>query len=118
MFLPDTEILNIVRAGHIKNTADPLLDAFGQRAQVQPSSIDLRIGQIYTPGSLVNESGGKNNPLADYLLPAGGTAIVPTIEHFDLPPSIAGFGFPPAHISMNGLLMTNPGHIDPGYKGP
>jgi hypothetical protein len=30
----------------------------------------------------------------------------------------AEIAFPPAHVSLKGLMMTNPGHIDPGYEGP
>jgi len=31
---------------------------------------------------------------------------------------LAGIAFPPASLSLKGLLTTNPGHIDPGYNGP
>jgi dCTP deaminase len=34
-----------------------------------------------------------------------------------MPSDHGGFGFPPSRISALGLLMTNPGHIDPGYRG-
>jgi len=34
-----------------------------------------------------------------------------------LPDDVAGFGFPPSRVSFRGLLMTNPGHVDPGYEG-
>jgi dCTP deaminase len=39
------------------------------------------------------------------------------MEVFNLPPNIAGFGFPPSSVSAGGILMTNPGHVDPGYVG-
>jgi dCTP deaminase len=51
------------------------------------------------------------------VLQPGQTAIVVTAEEFNLPPNIAAFGFPPTRISSNGILMTNPGHVDPGFKG-
>jgi hypothetical protein len=35
-----------------------------------------------------------------------------------MPSNIAGIGFPPSSVSIKGLLMTNPGHVDPGYTGP
>jgi dCTP deaminase len=34
-----------------------------------------------------------------------------------MPRNWAAYGFPPSHISGQGLLMTNPGHIDPGFSG-
>jgi dCTP deaminase len=48
----------------------------------------------------------------------GQTAIVTTLEQLHMPSRLAAIGFPPSHISIRGLLMTNPGHIDPGYDGP
>ncbi|HXH11371.1 MAG TPA: hypothetical protein VNP04_16615 [Alphaproteobacteria bacterium] len=43
--------------------------------------------------------------------------MVLTLEEFNLPGSIAVVGFPPSHVSFQGILMTNPGHVDPGYVG-
>jgi hypothetical protein len=34
-----------------------------------------------------------------------------------MPGNLAGIGFPPSHVSFKGILMTNPGHVDPGYTG-
>jgi dCTP deaminase len=50
-------------------------------------------------------------------LRAGHTAIVQTRETLDLPVNLAAIGFSPSSVSSKGLLMTNPGHVDPGYKG-
>ena len=47
----------------------------------------------------------------------GQTAVISTLETIDFPDNIAGIGFPPSHLSIRGLLITNPGHVDPGYKG-
>jgi dUTPase len=35
-----------------------------------------------------------------------------------MPSDLVGLGFPPASLSIQGVLMTNPGQIDPGYRGP
>jgi dCTP deaminase len=35
-----------------------------------------------------------------------------------MPKNMAAIAFPPASVSMAGLLTTNPGHVDPGYEGP
>jgi dCTP deaminase len=35
-----------------------------------------------------------------------------------MPSNVVALGFPPASLSIQGVLMTNPGQIDPGYHGP
>jgi len=34
-----------------------------------------------------------------------------------MPSNLVALGFPPARLSIHGVLMTNPGQIDPGYQG-
>lgn len=85
---------------------------------MQAASIDLTIGMIYVPETDADKPGGVCNPRTDaYDLEAGGTVIVRTAQRINLPSTIAAIGFPPARVSRNGILMTNPGHIDPGYEG-
>jgi deoxycytidine triphosphate deaminase len=52
-----------------------------------------------------------------FVLNAGQTVVIRTLETINLPPSLAAFGFPPSRVSGQWILMTNPGHIDPGYEG-
>ncbi|MBZ5664644.1 MAG: hypothetical protein LAO30_08590 [Acidobacteriia bacterium] len=92
-------------------------DRFSKDSPVQASSIDLRIGNIYLPGEKETDVGGAKNPKQDHCLSTGETAVVTTMETLHLPADIAGFGFPPSRVSFKGLLMTNPGHVDPGYQG-
>src|SRR5205823_6027267 len=92
-------------------------DWYERSSPVQPCSLDLMIGNIFLPGAQRSEDGGEWRPEAAYFLKPGQTAIVTTREHLSLPPNIAAFGFPPSHVSATGLLMTNPGHVDPGYSG-
>lgn len=119
MFLNDGEILGLVDSGVIANVD---LDKTGRKltyeSLVQPCSLDLTIGKIFVPGVKADELGGSKNPkLKNHSLGQGETALVETTEEFNLPQNIGGFGFPPARVSRNGILMTNPGHIDPGYHG-
>jgi deoxycytidine triphosphate deaminase len=86
-------------------------------SRIQPASIDLSIGQIYIPGTPSSQPGSHGNGLKHLLLYQGQTAVVETAEELVVPGYIAGIGFPPASVSMQGILMTNPGHVDPGYKG-
>jgi deoxycytidine triphosphate deaminase len=87
-------------------------------SQIQPASIDLRIGQIFVPGTEPGKSGSASAPLtARRCLMTGQTAVVTTHERCNFPDCIGAIGFPRSEVSAEGLLMTNPGHVDPGYKG-
>ncbi len=90
---------------------------YSKDSPVQGSSIDLHIGNIYLPGKKEADVGGVQNPKSDHVLQTGETAVVTTKEMLHLPDNVAGFGFPPSRVSFRGLLMTNPGHVDPGYEG-
>ena len=71
------------------------------------------------PDKKQDEIGGETKPHEkEFVLHSGRTAVVTTMEEFALPNDIAAFGFPPSRVSFQGILMTNPGHVDPGYKGP
>lgn len=87
----------------------------GKDDQIQASSIDLRIGSILVPDE--KEPNGQLKPRSSYAVPQGGTAVIETREWLKLPKNFAAMGFPPARLSGAGLLMTNPGHVDPGYTG-
>lgn len=91
---------------------------YGDDSPIQPSSIDLHIGDIFLPGVKKDDPGGVLRPKTEHILGPGRTAVVLTQEEFQLPGHIAGIGFPPSHVSFQGILMTNPGHVDPGYAGP
>lgn len=88
------------------------------RSQVQAASLTFTIGEIFIPRTQPNDLGGLKCPRKDYDLPQGHTAVIRTRETIHLTARQAGIGFPPAFQSLRGLLMTNPGHIDPGYNGP
>jgi deoxycytidine triphosphate deaminase len=84
---------------------------------IQSSSVDLHIGNIYLPGKKPEDEGGAQNPKSDHVLRTGETAVVTSRETLHLPGNVAGLGYPPSRVSFRGLLMTNPGHVDPGYQG-
>ncbi len=88
-------------------------------SMVQACSVDLHIGNIYLPGKNHDDTGGVDDPKSDHVLQTGETAMISTQETVNLPENVAGIGFPPSKdVSSRGLLMTNPGHVDPGYQGP
>src|ERR1044071_7570853 len=92
-------------------------DWFSKDSPIQPSSVDLHIGEIFLPETKKDDPGYETTPLSEHSLEPGHTAVVTTQEEFVLPGNVAGIGFPPSHISFKGILMTNPGHIDAGYRG-
>jgi dCTP deaminase len=99
-------------------TGVPLDDFLLAKSKVQASSLNLTIGDIFIPGPAGVRLGGVLNPLKEIALRQGHTAVMRTAETLNFGPQLAGIAFPPATLSLNGILMTNPGHIDPGYKGP
>jgi dCTP deaminase len=92
-------------------------DDWSESAAVQPASVDLTIGNIYVPGTEDDKPGSPSRPRDAWSLDAGQTAVVTTAEVCNLPAELGAFGFPPSSVSSKGLLMTNPGHVDPGYSG-
>lgn len=117
-FLSDGEIAPLLSG------SDPLatnvrIDGFDHRdSAVQACTLDLTIGDIFVPERKGTEDGSANMPLSRFSLEEGATAVVRTAEVLSLPPDMGAIAFPPAHMSVQGLLMTNPGHVDPGYSGP
>jgi deoxycytidine triphosphate deaminase len=91
-------------------------DPYDKDSAIQACSIDLHIGAIYLPGTKEKEP-GQPSTKTDHVLRTGETAVVTTREKVRLPANVAAFGFPPSSVSFKGLLMTNPGHVDPGYVG-
>lgn len=112
-FLVDHELKALYEAGVVTGINVPAV-TFGKDSPFQAASLDLTIGTISVPAS---EDVLKRLRLTDYCLLQGGTVVVETAEKLKMPSYLGAFGFPPAKVSRNGLLMTNPGHIDPGYTG-
>jgi dCTP deaminase len=85
---------------------------------VKGASVYLTVGQIFLPGRSPDDLGSANKPVSDISLLPGHTAVLRTAERILIPSNVAGIAFPPSrNISLAGLLTTNPGHVDPGYKG-
>lgn len=87
-------------------------------SKIQPASVDLTIGKIIVPGIDDERPGSLDVPREELALEQGQTAVVVTLETLSVPNDISAIGFPPSSVSVAGLLMTNPGHVDPGYAGP
>ncbi|MHB1957472.1 MAG: dCTP deaminase [Acidobacteriaceae bacterium] len=115
--LVDKELIALIRdEGAVESVPTPR-DWYAADSPVQPASLDLHVGEIFIPGKRPSASGGRDNPEDEIVLRTGHTVVVTTLESLKLPSDVSGIGFPPSHVSELGLLMTNPGHIDPGYDG-
>lgn len=102
--LAESELNSELRSGKIFDLTDTNVSNF----KVQPSSIDLTVKLIHVPG--------KKNKKSHEIHP-GETVILEINEIFSLSSDISGIVFPKNTLSKNGIIMTNPGHVDPGYKG-
>ena len=116
--LKDDELLPLVSGATpiIRDLPTPA-DWYGADSPLQAASVDLRIGRIFLPGAVLPASGSEAKPMFEYVMRSGQTAVVETLETLYLPDHIAAIGFPPSTVSFKGILMTNPGHVDPGFEG-
>lgn len=86
---------------------------------LQPASIDLTIGDIICP-PLKNDRKQRPYKACDGIhnLKPGETALVVTVEKLSLTGDIGGLMFPKnGDFATRGILITNFGHVDPGYRG-
>lgn len=102
------DIINEMENGRLIKKAD--------RKSVEPCSYDMKIGTIFRDGQIVNESHPKANE--QVMVQPGEVISVFTLEELDLPNNIAATAFAMNSQSSRGLLVLNPGHIDPGFEGP
>lgn len=84
----------------------------------QQSSIDLTVGSIYVAGTESYDLGGTFNPkTAEHVLETGHTAMIRTREKIIMPHDVGGICFSPSRLALKAILITNMGHVDPGYAG-
>ena len=98
--LKDDELLPLVSGATpiIRDLPTPA-DWYGVDSPLQPASVDLRIGRIFLPGTMPQASGSEANPVFEYVMQSGQTAVVETFETLHLPDHIAAIGFPPSTVS-------------------
>lgn len=96
----------------------PRGDFNGPTSRIQAASLDLSIGDIFIPGADTDKPGGSRSPHTRVSLREGRIAVIRTQESLAMPSNLVALGFPPSSLSIQGVLMTNPGQIDRGYRGP
>ena len=89
------------------------------KSQIQSSSIDLTIDKIHSGDEDISKANAHIRDSAhDVLdLEPGQTVVIQVAELFNMPAEVGGVIFPPNSMSKSGIIMTNPGHIDPNFIG-
>src|SRR5581483_8187980 len=85
-------------------------------SSIQPASYDLRVGTIFREGQIIN--GAHPDHAKQFSIQPGELVSIFTLEELRLPADTAGVAFAMNSLSSQGLLVLNPGHVDPGYEGP
>jgi deoxycytidine triphosphate deaminase len=85
-------------------------------SSIEPSSYDLRVGTVFREGQIINEE----HRLAgqQFVIEPGEIVSLLTLEELILPSDTIAIAFPMNKWSSEGLLVLNPGFVDPGYNGP
>ncbi|MDX6560071.1 MAG: dCTP deaminase [Blastocatellia bacterium] len=84
----------------------------GDAKYVEACSYDMRVGTIFREGLRIK---GRQDQT---ILQPGDIVSLFTMEELDLPADVAATAFALNAMSSQGILVLNPGHVDPGYKGP
>ena len=82
---------------------------------LQACSYDLRIGTIFREGQVINEKHSRADE--QVVIEPGEVVSVLTQEILKLPNDITGTAFAINSQSREGLMVLNPGHVDPGFSG-
>ena len=118
MILSDKTILEMLAAGTLK--ISPM-----EREQVQPASVDIRLGNTF---SVVEDSPAGVIPLDGeiryktitsdtYVLLPNQFVLATTREYFDLPDDLTAFVEGRSSLGRLGLFIQNAGWVDPGFQG-
>lgn len=83
---------------------------------LQACSYDMRIGTIFKEGQIINEAHPQGNE--QFTVKPGEVISIFTLEEISLPNNVMATAFAINSQSSRGLLVLNPGHVDPGFKGP
>ncbi len=93
--------------------------------QIQPASIDIRIGNTYSivedsPSGTINlddEITYKRIAADKYILLPGQFVLATTMEFVELPDNLTAFVEGRSSLGRLGLFIQNAGWVDPGFKG-
>ena len=81
------------------------------RRRIRSCSYDLTVGTIFWESKILKQRD------ASVVVPPGGIIAIFTEEEIVLPNDICATAFAINDLSSKGLLVVNPGHVDPGFRG-
>ena len=103
--LSDQDISRLISAGKLVKGFDP-----SRLGAIKGAAIELTVGDVFVPGVKGEELGAPQKPRSELCLYQGQTAVIRSAEEISLGQDYAGIAFPAALVSLQGLLMTNPGY--------
>ncbi len=119
MFLPDHEIKKRIANGEIK------IHPYEEK-NVQPASLDLRLGREFliiehheTSGvtNLTDEPKYKKIESGGVIIPSGHFVLGTTLEKISIPDYMVAHIEGRSSIGRRGLFIQNAGWVDPGFSG-
>lgn len=94
------------------------LRADAHNSALEAASIRLRVGTIFQLDRDIDDKNKLIKQPGDTIIKEGGVVLVLTAEEIDFDANIAGIMTPKSGgMAERGILITNTGHVDPGYKG-
>ena len=106
--LSDAQIRSLIKSSQLIGNHDP--------NNIEAASYDLRIGTILRDGQIINSAHQDHGK--QILIKPGEVVTMLTLEELKLPADIAATAYAMNSQSSEGLLVLNPGHVDPGFEGP
>lgn len=118
MILSDKTIWELLAAGTLG--IEPL-----EREQVQPASVDIRLGDTFSvvedspAGVLALDSEIRYKTITSdsYVLLPNQFVLATTMEYFTLPGDVTAFVEGRSSLGRLGLFIQNAGWVDPGFEG-
>jgi len=111
--------MTVISKSNIRNLVNStdLLGSDFKLENIKGSSYDLRIGTIYKKGEIYSAK-HPNDSISYIEIKPSEIVTMLTLEVVHIPPNMVASVFAINRMSSKGLLILNPGHIDPGFKGP
>ncbi|OGG95453.1 MAG: dCTP deaminase, partial [Candidatus Lambdaproteobacteria bacterium RIFOXYD2_FULL_50_16] len=118
MILSDRKINQLLASGELR--IDPI-----SPEQVQPASVDLKLGRHFlkvaennlTHLDLENPAEYEEVEQEELILPPHSFILATTMEYIALPNNLTAFVEGRSSIGRMGLFIQNAGWVDPGFEG-